>query len=86
MDPHYWPSIYPGIIVGVIFGFAHGGVPATIIGGLGGLAGAALALQLEHWLKLDESLLSLLVLVGLSAACAKALLMVYAQLNKSQKS
>lgn len=40
MDDHFWPSMYPGIFIGLIYGLAAGGWSNTALGCIGGLAGA----------------------------------------------
>lgn len=64
MNDHFWPSIYPGIIVAVLIGIATGGIVAIITGALGGLVGSVAAYFLTAWLGLDESALSLALLIA----------------------
>lgn len=71
MDPHYWPSLYPGIGIGALVGLASGGWLSIITGSLGGLAGAALSLELNRLLGFDDGLISMIVLVICAAAVAK---------------
>lgn len=68
MNDHFWPSLYPGIIVGVLIGFATGGIVAILTGALGGLAGSIAAYFLTTWLGLEESAISLAILIV--GACA----------------
>ncbi len=70
MGDHFWPSAYPGIIVGVMYGFATGGLTAALIGGIGGLIAAALALITLGDIVAGEGLLPLAGLLGLSLAGA----------------
>ena len=76
MDPHYWPSLYPGIIVGLLVGFATGGWIPLIAGGIGGLAGAAAGLELIESLGLGDDFFSFAVPVLCAAAGAKGLIVV----------
>lgn len=70
MGDHFWPSAYPGIVVGLMYGFAVGGVRAALIGGVGGLIAAALALITLGDIVAGEGLLPLAALLGLSLAGA----------------
>ncbi len=70
MGDHFWPSAYPGIVVGLMYGFAVGGVRAALIGGVGGLIAAALALITLGEIVAGEGLLPLAALLGLSLAGA----------------
>ena len=71
MDPHYWPSLYPGIGIGALVGLASGGWLSVIVGALGGLAGAAASLELNRLFGFQEDLISLALLVGCAAGVAK---------------
>ena len=64
MDPHFWPSLYPGIIAGGLVGLAAGGFVATMLGACGGLAGAAAAYFAFAWLGVENDLASLAGLIG----------------------
>lgn len=66
MADHIWPALYPGIIVGAIYGLSLRGIWNVLLGGAGGLAGAILALALTAQLGLSDDLPSLIVLVALS--------------------
>ena len=71
MDPHYWPSLYPGIGIGALVGLASGGWLSIIVGAVGGLAGAAVSLELNRVLGFKQDLISLALLVVCAAAVAK---------------
>ena len=64
IDDHFWPSMYPGIVVGLLVGLAGGSLLSTILGAAGGLAGAMLLFFIFAWLGLEDSILSLIGLVG----------------------
>ena len=70
MGDHFWPSAYPGIIVGVLYGLATGGLSSALVGGVGGLIAAALALITLGDIVAGEGLLPLAGLLGLSLAGA----------------
>ena len=63
---HIWPALYPGIIVGAIYGLSLRGFWNVLLGALGGLAGAAVSLPVVTQLGLSEGFVSLVVLVALS--------------------
>lgn len=64
IDDHFWPSMYPGIVVGLLVGLAGGNLLSTILGAAGGLAGAMLLFFIFAWLGLEDSILSLIGLIG----------------------
>ncbi len=64
LDDHFWPSMYPGIIVGLLLGLAGGGLVSTLMGGAGGLAGAFAMYVLVAWLGLQDGIVSLAALIG----------------------
>lgn len=64
MDDHFWPSLYPGIFIAIMIGFATGGVVAVFTGGLGGLIGSVAAYFLTVWLGLEDSAVSLAILIA----------------------
>ena len=70
MGEHFWPSAYPGIIVGLMYGFATGGITNAVIGGVGGLIAAALALSVLGDIVAGEGIVPLAGLLGLSFAGA----------------
>jgi len=68
MNDHFWPSLYPGIIVALIIGFATGGIVAILTGAVGGLIGSVAAYFFTAWMGLEESVASLVILLlGASA-------------------
>jgi hypothetical protein len=74
MDDHFWPAMYPGIIVGFLLGLGGGNVVATILGTLGGLVGAVGLYFLFTWLGLEDTIMSLVGLVGGAAGGAYLLM------------
>jgi hypothetical protein len=64
MGDHFWPSMYPGLIVGALLGLSRGGLMSTLAGAAGGLAGAAATYFVIDWLGFQDSMVSL---VGLLA-------------------
>ena len=76
MDDHFWPAMYPGIIVGFLMGLGGGNVIATILGTIGGLVGAVALYFVFTWLGLEDTILSLVGLIGGAAAGAYLLMSV----------
>lgn len=66
MGDHFWPSMYPGIIVGLLYGLSLGGLVNMTLGALGGLGGALLSYALFAQLTMMDGLLSLAGLIGAS--------------------
>ena len=54
MDDHFWPAMYPGIIVGFLLGLGGGNVVSTILGTVGGLVGAVALYFVFTWLGLED--------------------------------
>lgn len=76
MDDHFWPAMYPGIIVGFLMGLGGGNVVATILGTVGGLIGAVALYFVFTWLGLEDTIMSLVGLIGGAAAGAYLLMSV----------
>jgi hypothetical protein len=66
MGDHTWPAIYPGIIVGLLYGLSLGGLWNPPLGALGGLAGGALTVMILPLLGLEQGLAPVAVMVILS--------------------
>lgn len=84
MDDHFWPAMYPGIIVGFLMGLGGGNVVATILGTLGGLAGAVALYFMFFWLGLEDSIMSLVGLIGGAAAGAYVLMKLGARVTSAR--
>lgn len=66
MDDHFWPAMYPGLIVGILYGLSlREGLLNTVVATLGGLIGAALAYEALTAASMNDGLPSV---VGLTAA------------------
>jgi hypothetical protein len=63
MDDHFWPAMYPGLIVGFLFGLGGGNIISTILGTIGGLIGAVALYFVFTWLGLEETIMSLVGLL-----------------------
>ena len=64
MDDHFWPSLYPGLIIGALLGLSRGGVISTLAGAVGGTCGAAIMYFIVAWLGLGDGIASLFALIA----------------------
>lgn len=71
MDDHFWPSIYPGLIVGGLIGLADGSILSTLAGGLAGLGGAFAAFYMVNLLEIAPGIIPLAAVILGAAAVAK---------------
>lgn len=72
MDDHFWPSLYPGLIVGALIGFADGGLLSTVLGAAGGLGGAYAAFYLVNLAGIEPGIVPLAAIIVGSAIASKA--------------
>jgi hypothetical protein len=86
MDDHFWPAMYPGIIVGFLLGLGGGNVVSTILGTVGGLVGAVALYFVFTWLGLEDSILSLVGLIGGAVAGAYLLMSVGSLVGRASAS
>lgn len=86
MDDHFWPAMYPGIIVGFLLGLGGGNVVSTILGTVGGLVGAVALYFVFTWLGLEDSILSLVELIGGAVAGAYLLMSVRSRVGRASAS
>ena len=81
MGDHFWPALYPGIVVGLLYGLSLRGLPNIALGALGGLAGSALA----YWglvnAGLNEGLPSVAGMVVLALLGAYVATTVFARIS-----
>jgi hypothetical protein len=70
MDDHFWPAMYPGLVVGILYGLSFRNFADTIFAALGGLIGAAIAYLLLKAANMNDGLPSVagLVLSALAGA------------------
>jgi len=64
MNDHFWPSLYPGMIVGGLVGLTFGGFISVLVGVAGGTAGAAAMYFVTAWLGMEDSVVSLAALIA----------------------
>lgn len=71
MDDHFWPSLYPGLIVGALIGLADRSILATILGAIGGLAGAFAAFTAVTMMAIEPGIVPLVAILIGSVVAAK---------------
>lgn len=64
MNDHFWPSIYPGMIIGGLVGLTFGGFASVLVGVAGGTTGAAVMYLVSAWIGMEDSIISLFALIG----------------------
>lgn len=64
LGDHFWPAMYPGLIVGFLVGLSSGNIISTVLGSIGGLLGAMALYFLFVWIGMNETILSLICMVG----------------------
>lgn len=64
MGDHFWPAMYPGLIVGILYGLSQRGIFNTAVAALGGLVGAAIAYAILLAVALTDGLPSVIGLVA----------------------
>lgn len=65
LEDHFWPSVYPGIIVGFLIGLSGRSIVPTLLGACGGLMGAFLAFFVMSSFEVEEGILPVLgIIVG----------------------
>lgn len=79
MGDHFWPAMYPGLIVGILYGLSLRGAANIAISTVGALIGAAIAYAGLVAVELNDGLPSV---IGLVAA---ALLGAYLLTNIASK-
>ncbi len=76
MGDHFWPAVYPGLAVGVIFGLYAGGLVNVVLGAIGGIAAAFISLAYFNAFFSQEGLFPLVILLGLSLMGAACLIQI----------
>lgn len=56
LGDHFWPAMYPGIIIGFLVGLSAGGFVPTLLGAIGGLAGGMALYFVGTWLGIEEGI------------------------------
>ena len=86
IDDHFWPSMYPGIAVGLLVGLSGGNLVSTILGAAGGLAGSVVLYIIFAWAGLEDSILSLIGLIGGAVLGAYLLMRIGSWLMRNRSS
>ena len=82
MNDHFWPSIYPGMIIGGLIGLTFGGIVLVLVGVAGGTAGAAVTYLINAWMGMEDSIASLVALIGGATGGSYALTYWYTRLAR----
>jgi hypothetical protein len=72
MDDHFWPSLYPGLIVGALVGLADGSIWSTLLGAAAGLGGAFAAFYVVTQMAIEPGLIPLIAIILGASLAAKA--------------
>jgi hypothetical protein len=76
LGDHFWPAMYPGLIVGVLVGLTGGNIISTLLGAIGGLLGAMALFFVAGGFGLEDGIVSLAVMIA--GAIAGAYLFMHA--------
>lgn len=80
MDDHFWPSVYPGLIVGALIGLADGSIWSTLLGAAGGLGGAFVAFYAVTMLAIEPGLFPLVAIIAGAVVAAKTCTLLVAKI------
>jgi hypothetical protein len=86
MGDHFWPSIYPCIAVGLLYGFAVGGWKNAMLGAIGGLVASYVAFYFFTAFFSQDGMGPLAILLALSLAGAFVLTKMASLLVGARKS
>lgn len=81
MGDHFWPALYPGIIVGLLYGLSLRGLPNIMLGAAGGLIGSALAYWGLVSFGFNEGLPSVAGMVALALLGAYGATSIFARIS-----
>jgi hypothetical protein len=82
MDDHFWPSVYPGLIVGALIGLADRSIWSTLLGALGGLGGAFAAFYAVTMLAIEPGLIPLIAIIMGAVLGAKLCTMLVGKVTR----
>lgn len=68
MDAHFWPSVYPAILVGLLIGLGQGGLLRIVLGGFGGTIAGALGLLTLKAAGIDTGFVAAALTIAAGAA------------------
>lgn len=81
MSDHFWPALYPGIIVGLLYGLSLRGASNILLGAFGGLVGSAFAYWGLVTADLNEGLPSVAGMVVLALLGAYGATSIFARIS-----
>lgn len=70
MGDHFWPSIFPAIAIGLIYGYSRRGIRNIMLGGLGALIAAFVAFTVLEPVLAADGLFPMLALLAIALAGA----------------
>ena len=75
MDDHFWPSMYPGIIVGLLIGLSGRSFASTLLGAFSGLMGAYFGFFAASYFEIDQGFFAVVAVVVGAVFVSKVFLM-----------
>ncbi len=66
MDDHFWPAMYPGLIVGILYGLSLKGWLNVALAAAGSLVGAAVSYEALPAIGINDDLASVVGMIVLS--------------------
>lgn len=82
IDDHFWPSIYPGLFIGIIYGLSAGGGLKVVSGLFGGMVGGIAAFLIVAKSGIEDGPLPLAFLIAVSALGAYLLVQAVSKLTR----
>lgn len=82
MDDHFWPSVYPGIIIGFLLGLSEQTLLTTFLGAIGGLVGAFFIFYLLTYLEIDQGIFPVGAVIMGAAVLAKFCMWIGVKIKK----
>ncbi|MFM7084604.1 MAG: hypothetical protein ACKOW3_06350 [Hyphomicrobium sp.] len=69
-DDHFWPSIYPALIVGFLIGLSRRSLTATLLGACGGFLGGFLTFYILTYFRIEEGIFPVIAIIFGAATLA----------------
>lgn len=83
MDDHFWPAMYPGLIVGILYGLSLRGWLNVALASVGGVVGAAVSYEALPAIGITDDIVSVVSIVVLSFLGAFAAIYVFRRISGS---